>query len=221
MRHILRALMLTTALLLSASTAQAQGDRSELVFTLSYATLDSEFDGDASGFGLGDLQQFTQLDDTEGFAGEIRWTRSIFAPQLRIGSAVNVALYEEAGQDVSFFDIDGDEQLLLITPELQLSWRQPITRHLYIEGGAGVGVVFANYQADGVMLDTTDLGDVDEWAAGFGVRPFVRAGYAWDNFVIGAEASYRFTDLEWEEDEFEIDGELDQLMVGGFVGFRF
>jgi hypothetical protein len=208
-------------LLITSTAARAQGDRAELVFTLSYTTLESEFDGDASGFGLGDLEQFTQLDDVEGIAGEIRWTRSIFAPQLRIGSAVSVALFEEEGEDVSFFDIDGDEKLLLITPELQLSWRQPITRRFYIEAGAGVGIVIANYQADGVMLDTNDLGDVDEWAAGFGVRPFVRAGYAWDHFVIGAEASYRFTDIEWEEDDFEIDGELDQLMVGGFVGFRF
>ena len=116
--------------------------------------------------------------------------------------------------------IEGDEQLLLITPELQLSWRQPLFRRWFVEGGAGVGVVIANYQADGITLELEDLDDVDEWAVGFGVRPFVRAGYAWDRLLLGVEASYRWTNLEFDDDDLDVEGDLDQLMVGGFIGIR-
>src|SRR5688572_26599835 len=162
------AVILTCSLLfLSAPRAHAQpGPGSEIVFTLSYADLAAELDADAFGFGLGDLEDFTGLDDASGIAGEIRFTRSFFLKQLRIGSAISVALYEEDAEDNDLFDIDGDEELLLITPELQLSWRQPIFRRWFVEGGAGVGVVIANYQADGIALDVEDLDDVDEWAVG-------------------------------------------------------
>lgn len=108
----------------------------------------------------------------------------------------------------------------MITPELQLSWRQPIFSRWFVEGGAGLGAVIANYQADGISFDLDDLDDVDEWAVGFGVRPFVRAGYAWDRLLLGVEASYRWTNLEFDDDDIDVEGDLDQFMVGGFIGIR-
>jgi hypothetical protein len=204
------------------STVQAQpGPRSEIAFTLSYADLAAELDADAFGFGLGDVEDFTGLDDASGIAAEVRFTRAFFLKQLRIGSAIGVSLYEEEAEDNELFELEGDEELLLITPELQLSWRQPIFRRWFVEGGAGVGAVIANYQADGIDLDAEDLDDIDEWAVGFGVRPFVRAGYALDRLLLGVEASYRWTNLEFDDDEIDVEGDLDQFMVGGFVGLRF
>jgi hypothetical protein len=206
----------------AARGAQAQpGPGSEIAFTLSYADLAAELDADAFGFGLGDIDDFTGLDDATGIAGEIRFTRPFFVKQLRIGSAIGVSLYEEDAEDNDLFELEGDEELLLITPELQLSWRQPIFRRWFVEGGAGVGVVIANYQADGIEADLGDLDDIDEWAIGLGVRPFVRAGYAFDRLLLGVEASYRWTNLEFDDGDLDVEGDLDQFMIGGFVGVRF
>jgi len=169
---------------------------------------------------VGGVDDFTALDNTRGIAGELRYTRAFFLKQLRLGSAISVALFEEDGDAGDLLDITGDEQLLLITPELQLSWRQPIVRHWFVEGGAGFGAVIANYQADGISFDVDDLDDVDEWAVGLGVRPFLRAGYAWDRLILGVEASYRWTNLEFDDEDIDVEGDLDQWMIGGFVGIR-
>src|SRR5687768_2275900 len=119
LQHVLTCSLL---LLVAAPIARAQsGPGSEIALTLSYTDLDAEFDADAFGFDLGDVDDFTALDNTSGIAGELRFTRAFFLKQLRIGSAISVALFEEEGEaGPDLFDIDGDEQLLLITPELQL-----------------------------------------------------------------------------------------------------
>ena len=97
-----------SVVLLAAPVTNAQpGPGSEIVFTLSYADLAAELDAAAFGFGFDDVEDFTGLDDASGINAEIRYTRSFFLKQLRIGSAVSVALYEEDGDDSDQFMIGG------------------------------------------------------------------------------------------------------------------
>ena len=86
--------------------------------------------------------------------------------QLRIGAGVG---FEYFAQDVEvdFFGTSRvNEELLIITPEVILSWRQPIGagESWYVEPGVGVGAAIGIIDVIG-----TDSG------AGYSVRPFVRA----------------------------------------------
>jgi hypothetical protein len=103
-------------------------------------------------------------------------------PQFRLGGGISLA-WISADVDDDF--ISGQADLFLFTPELLASWRQPISDHLYLEPGVGVGAVIG-------ALDFVGA----EWGAGYSVRPFVRLGYQFESWSTGIEAAYRFGNLE-------------------------
>jgi hypothetical protein len=153
-------------------------------------------------------------------------------PQLRLGAGLGISGYSErTDDDITFTDDDGDtfeidaddvESLSFLIPEIQLSWRQPVIETgegaLFIEPGVAVGVLIANYSVDTEYWFGSDE-DIDEWDTSGAVRPFIRAGYAWSHFVVGLEASYL---IGGKLDLFgDVEGDPRELIVGGFVSFRF
>lgn len=149
-------------------------------------------------------------------------------PQFRLGIGLGVSGYSHELEDntiiiiddgeVDTFDEDQWESVSLLMPELQLSWRQPIGQAWFVEPGVGIGAVFANYYiAEEFWWDDED-DDVSEWDTTFGVRPFVRIGWQNDHWVFGGEASYMWGGNIKLIDE--VDGDVGELYVGGFFGYR-
>ena len=125
--------------------------------------------------------------------------------QLRIGAGVGVE-YHTQDVEVDFFGTV-NEDLLVITPEVILSWRQPIgaEERWYVEPGVGVGAAIG-------IIDVAG----SESGAGYSVRPFVRGGYQMPRWSFGIEAGYRFGQLDFgfgSED-------FSNIQVGAFFNFR-
>jgi hypothetical protein len=90
-----------------------------------------------------------------GFRFEPRFSFAPSAdrPQFRVGIGMGFSFfYDETDGSAAFIDDDGDiiiadaddyEQLFFWTPELQLSWRQRWENGWMLEGGVGLGGVFA------------------------------------------------------------------------------
>ena len=213
-------------LVLSAATADARAELGGKEFDLGVGYANISLDGSAPPF-----------DDRGGLRVEPRFSFGAggVTSGLRVGFAVAFSGYERSvDNEVTFTDDDGDEvefdfddveSLTLITPEVQLSWRQmlgPIEgendeRRWFVEPGIGLGVVAAQYwvgESFGWWTDT----DISEWDATLAARPFLRAGYAGDRWVLGLEASYliggslEFTDT--------IGGDVEEWYVGAFFGGR-
>ena len=140
------------------------------------------------------------------------WVRPSFslapidaAPQFRLGGAVGFGWVRGTIDDAF---LAGDVDLFLITPELLLSWRQPIggaEARWYVEPGIGVGATIGALWAIGT-----------DWGYGYSVRPFVRAGYQWDNWSAGLEAAYRFGHLDFGDS----DGDVENLEIGVFAAWK-
>jgi hypothetical protein len=81
------------ALLAGLCVAPAAARDNELSLTLGYThlSLDAELE-------FLDITEITSLDDTGGIYGGIRFSRSIFVEQLRLGSGVQVARYSTDGR---------------------------------------------------------------------------------------------------------------------------
>ena len=118
--------------------------------------------------------------------------------QLLSGRAV-AGIVREGPRQPARNDVN---DLFLLTPELLLSWRQPVTEAWYVEPGVGVGAVIGG--VDFVGLD---------WGSGYSVRPFVRIGYQADTWLASVEASYRFGRLDLGESDVEIENLTAALFV--------
>ena len=123
-------------------------------------------------------------------------------PQFRLGGGLNLAL---VSLDIDLPFDDGDANLFLITPELLLSWRQPLGDRFYLEPGVGVGAVIGVLDAFGTETDV-----------GYSVRPFLRAGYDAARWSAGVEVAYRFGQLDLGGGS----SDLDNLNIGAFVSFE-
>jgi hypothetical protein len=170
------------------------------------------------------------FDERDGVRVEPRFSFDLCPkiPQLRLGVGVSVSGYShelaedtiitiDDGDEIHIIEADQWESVGLIVPELQLSWRQTLgdDGHWFIEPGVGVGAVIANYWAgDEWWWDDDD--ETSEWDVTFGVRPFVRAGYAWENWSVGLEASYLWGgNVELTD---QVDGDLREFYAGAFFG---
>ena len=139
------------------------------------------------------------------------WIRPSFSfapsentPQLRLGGGVEFSWISGTVDDEF---ITGELDLFLITPELLLSWRQPIgdAARWYVEPGVGVGPAIGALWFVGT-----------EWGYGYSVRPFLRGGYQADHWSAGIEASYRFGRLNFDDG----DSDIENLELGLFVAWR-
>lgn len=217
-RFRLMLLGLITATLLLGTAREARADY-EFALSIGYAHV--SLDGSAAPF-----------DDRDGVRVEPRFTFGVSdeIPQLRLAAAIGFSGYSRTRDDdgddfvviddeVFFIDTDDEESLSLITPEFQVSWRQPLDadKRWFIEPGVAVGVVIANYWVGdrwGWYYDE----DVDEWDATIAGRPFLRAGYQADHWLIGLEASYLFGgQLDFTDD---INGDVEEFYAGVFFGGR-
>jgi hypothetical protein len=155
---------------------------------------------------------------------------------LRFGFGLGMSSYShELDDDVTITIDDGDEihiiradqweTVSLVSPEFQLSWRQPLDGRgrFFLEPGVAVGPVFANYAVyDEYWWGDDDDDDDDhesEWDTTFGVRPFLRLGYQEHWYAFGLEASYMFGGSVDLTDQ--VQGDVQELFLGGFFGFRF
>ena len=216
-----RASLSTFGLVAAALLTIASGEaRADYDFSLSIGYAHVALDGSASPF-----------DDRDGIRVEPRFSFGVSdeMPQLRLGAALAFSGYSRTRDDdddfvvidgeVFFIDSDDQESLSLITPEFQVSWRQPLDaeRRWFVEPGIAVGVVIANYWV-GDRWGWYYEEDVDEWDATIAGRPFLRAGYQADHWLIGLEASYLFGgQLDFTDD---IRGDIEEFYAGVFFGGR-
>jgi hypothetical protein len=147
-------------------------------------------------------------------------------PQLRLGGGLGMSYYYkdyndgdivEIGEDVILIEGDSYESLFLLEPEVQVSWRQPLGKHMYVEPGIGVGGVFGNLTAGETFGWFYDE-DYDEWSAGFSARPFLRAAYQYKKYAIGLEGSYLWTDLDFDDGP---GGDTTELYIGAFFSILY
>jgi hypothetical protein len=177
------------------------------------------------------------FDDRDGIRVEPRFSFGAGGATsgLRFGIGVGISGFEKSHDEDFFvidddgdvFEFDGDsvESITLITPEIQLSWRQMLgpvegessQRRWFVEPGVGLGVVFAQYWVGdtfGFAVDT----DISEWDTTIAARPFLRAGWSGDRWVFGLEGSYLFGgNLDFTD---EVGGDLEEWYVGAFFGAR-
>ena len=198
--------------LLSCAAPAVADDYRDLGFSVGYAQ--SSIDAEA----------LDDLDSQSGLRFELRgtWSPGDEPSGLRFGIALGLSSYydeEDSGQTVGgFADVEDFEQLFLAVPEFQVTWRQPISEHWLIEGGAGVGPVIANFRAGQVIFDDLFDEDVSEWDVGLGVRPLVRAAYRRNRWMAGLEGSYLFTDLDFGNG---LSGNVEELYIGFFYSHMF
>jgi hypothetical protein len=198
-----------TVLMLSASVASAQ--KTEFAFGIGYSHLSLD---DAPG----------ELDQQDGgrFEGRFSWRPFDDRPQLRFGVGVGFSYYydqSDAGNIISppfAFGVDSFESLSLITPEFQVSWRQPMSEKWWIEGGVGIGPAIGYYSAGDVIFEDLFDEDVSETEVGLGVRPFLRAGFRGsEDWRWGFEGSYQWTDIDFGR----FGRDPDEWYVGLFIAF--
>jgi hypothetical protein len=199
------------------TVAAARGDdRSDVSFSIGYAKL--WLDGSGPPF-----------DKQDGVRTEIRGSFSPAdeLPQLRLGFALGFSGFTQDIPDGEVIIIDDDdvfvvqtddfETISFIVPEFQASWKQPIgdDEAFFIEPGVALGVVIGYF----TVGDWWWGYEVAEWDANVAVRPFIRAGFQAEDFLLGLEASYLWGgDLHFTED---IHGLPNELYVGFFFGGRF
>jgi hypothetical protein len=166
-----------------------------------------------------------ELDEQGGGRIEPRFSWQPFSrrPELRFGIGMGFSYYYDTtdAEDVNSgpftFDVDNYEDVALITPEFQVSWRQPMSERWWLEGGVGVGPAFAMYTAGDVVFDDFFDEDVSESDVGLGVRPFIRAGFrGGDRWSWGVEGSYQWSDIDFGA---PFGGDAREWYVGLFFSF--
>ena len=206
--HIRLIVLAFAAVALLAESARA--DRPELGLSFGYSHL--SLDGNDA------------LDGQGGARFEPRVSFEPFddRPQVRFGFALGFSYFydeRDSGQIVSppfVFDVDSYEDVFLLSPEFQVSWRQPLGDDWWIEGGVGVGVVFGFYSAGDVIFDDVVDENVDESDVGLGVRPFIRAAWHGDRWSWGAEAQYQYTTIDFGG---PFGGDASEWYAGLFLAF--
>ena len=196
----------------------------------SRAEAESEF---AIGFGYThvslDDTSIGGFDEQDGAYFEPRFSFAPYEqrPQFRVGFGLGFSFfYDETDGSATIIDDDGDiffadaddyEQLFLLTPELQLSWRQELEKGWLIEGGVGVGAIAGFYIAGEEFFGEFYDQDLDESDITWSLRPFIRAAYDNGHMRVGVEGSYQWGgDLDFTD---EIGGDVEQWNVGVFFAF--
>ena len=202
---------LAVIVVLTCAPAATASDR-DLGFSIGYAQLSV------------DDTTLQDLDSQSGLRFELRgtWAPRDSLPQLRLGLGIGFSFFyddQDSGQTIGgFAEVEDFEQISLIVPEFQATWRQPLGDEWFVEGGVGLGAVIGNFRAGQVIFDDLFDEDVDEWDVGFGVRPLVRGGYMRNHWLAGLEASYLLTDLDFGNG---LGGDLEELYIGLFYSHRF
>ena len=159
--------------------------------------------------------------------GRVTWcVDELHLPQLRVGAGATLGFYGsyDDGGDVVIVNgiafIEGNRytQLSLITPELEVAWRQPLADKWYIEPGLAGMFIVGNYTRGEDFYYAVDE-DLNRWRVGGGGRSFIRLGYnGWDRWTVGIEGSYSYGWLDFSDD---IGGDIQQAYMGVFAAYRF
>jgi len=211
---------------LAAATLAAANDADlGLTLGLGEISLDDEAGftnvfGDGSFSGRLELQGSVALVDVDGFGSGPR-----LGGRLGFGYA-REDLGERSVAGEPFLNIEDYADLLLVTPQLTGSYRQyfPFDRRdngLFVEPGVGVGPAFG-FLSFGEQLEFGDdvlATEVDstEDDASWGVQPYLRAGFAGEKVLIGAEGGYLVTGLDFDDD---LGADASQWYVGIVVAAR-
>jgi hypothetical protein len=203
--------VLSAVIMLGVLGSVGHAQRTEWALSVGYGHLSIEDAGGAFG-------------EQDGLRLEPRFSWQPFEqrPQVRFGIGVGFSFYfdEEEGIPVPppFVEVDSYENAGLITPEFQLSWRQPMSKRWWIEGGLGMGPAIGIYTAGDVVFDDFFDEDVRETDVGLGVRPFARAGFRGsdERWSWGVEASYQWTDVDFGR---PYGGDVSEWYVGLFFSF--
>jgi hypothetical protein len=215
-RRLVSAAVLLITIFLARSSARAQGEP-EFGLSLGYShdTLDSKNTG---------------FNEQDGSRFEMRFSGAPIrdTPEFRLGIGVGFSYYEQDYGEGDAFKINDQviiltgstfEQLSLIEPEIQVSWRQPFTDWLWVEPGIGVGGVIGEYRTGKLFGGTFFEPSSEDWDANFAVRPFMRVAFHHEALSVGAEASYLWCgNLDFTHD---VHGELKELYVGAFLSISF
>ncbi len=146
------------------------------------------------------------FDDEAGVRLAVNASRSLVTPGFVRGDGGN-GLRGNISLSGSTYQGNGDSELTIISPQIGPSFRLSAAG-LFAEAGATGGAAIAT-------LDT-EVGDDDEfsWAA----RPYLRAGFVGEWFLVGLEGGYEVTGLDFG---FGGAGEdYENWYVGVLVGFR-
>ena len=174
---------------------------------------------------IGDSNSLLHSEDALRFDAAVSFAPFPELPQLRLGGGFGVAMVLDNTRRTIISD-DGivyigssDVPLLLLEPELRLSWRQYIgdTGEFFVEPGVGVGGVFANLSIDADDTGTDE--SFDEWESAVTARAFVNVGFEVTGGMAGFQASYmRGGDLNFAENA---GGDIDEFYLGIFGALRF
>ena len=166
-----------------------------------------------------------EFDEQDGGRFEPRFSWQPFddRPQLRFGVGMGFSYYYDTTNNGAIisppfaFDVDTFESFSLLTPEFQVSWRQPMSENWWVEGGVGLGPAIAFYSAGDVIFNDLFDEDISECEVGLGVRPFLRAGFrGGEHWNWGFEGSYQWTTVDLGHNLGENPNEW---YVGVFFGF--
>src|SRR5688500_16779258 len=158
--------------------------------------------------------------------GRVSWPVDERRPNFRFGAGLALTSYvsEQGGE----FDDDDDDgwwfyvpddwnQLFIIEPELQASWRHPVGDDLYLEPGFAASALVGNFVRGEEFFGFVDE-DIDRWDVGAAGRIFLRGAFTRGRWSWGLEGSYSFGWLSFGDD---IGGDIQQGHLGFFAARSF
>ena len=187
---------LMVVLLHGAKLAQAEGDFS-FGYGWSQLSLDGEYGGDLDGWGMAFHFRFPPARDKNGLLLGFGLQFSDYTGSYDLGDTLFTT---KTITDVSIF-----------TPQVELAWHQKLFSGFYVEPSVAFGALLATFQPRNIFQD-------DDFAAGWVIRPGLLLGYQIESLSFGAEATYGFNQIEFEQG---IDDTSRELYVGGFLRFGF
>ena len=216
MRRIATSVILV--ILCACTPAFAQDARAEREFAFGGGYTHVFLDGSNSG----------ALEEQGGIrlTGRVSWPVDRRQPNFRIGAGLALTSYvseqrgefEEDDDDGWWFYAPDDwNQLFIIEPELQASWRQPIGDDLYLEPGFAASALIGNFVRGEEFFGFVDE-DIDRWDVGAAGRIFLRGAVTRGRWSYGLEGSYSFGWLSFGDD---IGGDIQQGHLGFFVARSF
>ena len=161
--------------------------------------------------------------------GRVSWPVSEMQPNFRLGAGLALSSFvSERDRDFEdevddgddgwfFYGSDDWDQLFIIEPEIQASWRLPAGDDLYLEPGFGASLLGGNFVRGEEFFGFVDE-DIDRWSLGAAGRIFLRGAFVRGRWSFGLEGSYSFGWLHFGDD---IGGDIQRGHLGFYVARAF